>query len=134
MCQCFGVGTSYGSWLGLTIPAYGWDVTGSLTIDGLHRLGFPILLWDVLQLFGYVKKPDYHGRLFHEFKIGRCEVRVDIPLNVKQPNLMAWSTSATGHHMSNTLEMVAHQALEMFCEQHLLDTADTPIALFPIRN
>jgi hypothetical protein len=34
--------------------------------------------------------------------------------------------------MSDTLEMVAHQALEMFCEQHLLDTADTPIALFPI--
>jgi hypothetical protein len=27
MCQCFGVGISYGSWLGLTIPAYGWDVT-----------------------------------------------------------------------------------------------------------
>jgi hypothetical protein len=27
MRQCFGVGTSYGSWLRLTIPAYGWDVT-----------------------------------------------------------------------------------------------------------
>jgi hypothetical protein len=27
MRQCFGIGTSYGSWLGLTIPAYGWDVT-----------------------------------------------------------------------------------------------------------
>jgi hypothetical protein len=47
---------------------------------------------------------------------------------------MAWSTLATGHDMSDTLEMVAQQALEMFCEQHLLDTADTPIALFPIRD
>jgi hypothetical protein len=36
--------------------------------------------------------------------------------------------------MSDTLEMFAQQALEMFCEQHLLDTADTPIALFPIRD
>jgi hypothetical protein len=27
MHQCIGVGTSYGSWLGLTIPAYWWDVT-----------------------------------------------------------------------------------------------------------
>jgi hypothetical protein len=27
MRQCFGVGTSYGSGLGLTIPALGWDVT-----------------------------------------------------------------------------------------------------------
>jgi hypothetical protein len=25
--QCFDVGTSYGSWLGPTIPAQGWDVT-----------------------------------------------------------------------------------------------------------
>jgi hypothetical protein len=27
MRQCFGVDTSYGSWLGLTISAYGWGVT-----------------------------------------------------------------------------------------------------------
>jgi hypothetical protein len=27
MRQCFVVGTSYGFWLGLTIPAQGWDVT-----------------------------------------------------------------------------------------------------------
>jgi hypothetical protein len=27
MHQCFGVGTSYRSWFGLTIPVYGWDVT-----------------------------------------------------------------------------------------------------------
>jgi hypothetical protein len=27
MHQCFDVSTSYGCWLGLTIPAYGWDVT-----------------------------------------------------------------------------------------------------------
>jgi hypothetical protein len=47
---------------------------------------------------------------------------------------MAWSMSDSGHDMSDTLEMVAHQTLKMFCEQHLLDTADTPIALFPIRN
>jgi hypothetical protein len=30
MRQCFCVGTSYGSWLGLTIPAYGWDVTAGI--------------------------------------------------------------------------------------------------------
>jgi hypothetical protein len=81
---------------------------GSLTTDGLHRPGFPRLLWDVLQRFGYVEKPDYHNRVFHEFKFGRCEVRVDILINAKQPSWMAWSTSATGHEMSDTLEMVAH--------------------------
>jgi hypothetical protein len=30
MRQYFGVGTSYGSWLGLTTPAYGWDVTAGI--------------------------------------------------------------------------------------------------------
>jgi hypothetical protein len=29
MHQCFGVGTSYGFWLGLTIHAYGWGVTAA---------------------------------------------------------------------------------------------------------
>jgi hypothetical protein len=105
-----------------------------LTTDELHRWGFPLLLWDVLQCFSYVEKPDYYSRGFCEFQIGHCEVRVDILLNAKQSSWMAWSTSATGHDMSDTLEMVAHQALTMFCEQHLTDTADTPIALFPIRN
>jgi hypothetical protein len=32
MRQCFGVDTAYGSWLGLTIPAYGWDVTGRVPL------------------------------------------------------------------------------------------------------
>jgi hypothetical protein len=30
MRQCFGVGTSYGFWLGLIIPAWGWDVTAGI--------------------------------------------------------------------------------------------------------
>jgi hypothetical protein len=34
MRQCFGVDTSYGSWLGLTTLAYGWDVTRWPTIFG----------------------------------------------------------------------------------------------------
>jgi hypothetical protein len=106
----------------------------SLTTDGLHCPGFPLLLWDVLQSFGYLDKLDYHGRVCHKFQIGHCKVHIDIPLNANQPSWMAWSMSATGHDMSDTLEKVAHQALEMFCEQHLVDTDDTPIALFPIQN
>jgi hypothetical protein len=38
MRQCFGVGTSYGSWLGLTIPAQGWDVTVELAVEPLGEL------------------------------------------------------------------------------------------------
>jgi hypothetical protein len=99
---------------------------GSLTTNELHRQGFPRLLWDVLQRFGNMEKLNYRGCVFHEFKIRRCEVCVDIPLNTKQLSWIAWSMSATRHDVSDTLEMVAHQALEMFCEKHLSDTVDTP--------
>jgi hypothetical protein len=81
-----------------------------------------------------VEKPNYHGHVFREFKIGHCEVRIDILLNAKQLSWMASSTSAIGHDISDTLEMVTHQSLEMLCEQHLSDTTSTPIALFPIQN
>jgi hypothetical protein len=46
-------------------------------------------LWDVLQRFGYMKKPNYHSHVFCEFQFGRCEVSVDIALNAKQPSWMA---------------------------------------------
>jgi hypothetical protein len=36
--------------------------------------------------------------------------------------------------MHDTLEKAAHRALLEFCEWHLADTADSPIAMFPIRN
>jgi hypothetical protein len=37
MRQCFGVGTSYGSWLGLTIPAWGCNVTGVPVAEPSHH-------------------------------------------------------------------------------------------------
>jgi hypothetical protein len=36
MRQCFSVATSYESWLGLTIPAWGWDVTLYIIQNHLH--------------------------------------------------------------------------------------------------
>jgi hypothetical protein len=32
MLQCFDVGTSYESWLGLTTLALGWDVTAGIRV------------------------------------------------------------------------------------------------------
>jgi hypothetical protein len=45
---------------------------------------------------------------------------------------MAWSTSARGDDIGDTLEGAAQQALMEFCERHLQDTAGTFVALFPI--
>jgi hypothetical protein len=46
MCQCFGVGTSYGSWLGLTTHVSGWDVTGSSILDMIENIIITICALD----------------------------------------------------------------------------------------
>jgi hypothetical protein len=45
---------------------------GWLRCDGLHHLGFRILLRDVLHYFGYTGGPAYRGRLYREFRHGHC--------------------------------------------------------------
>jgi hypothetical protein len=53
MRQCFGVGT-YGSWLGLTIPALGWDVTNEKFFDWPQDS-----IWIYLNLVLFFLKVDY---------------------------------------------------------------------------
>jgi hypothetical protein len=86
----------------------------------------------VLQHFGYEGKPKYHGGVVREFQLVRCEVHVDIPINAKQSSWAAWSTSATTNGMHDTVEMAAHRALTEFYEQHLMDTTESVLALFPV--
>jgi hypothetical protein len=40
---------------------------GRLRTRGLHRHGFPLLLWDALMQIGYGDRaPDYYGQLYEE--------------------------------------------------------------------
>jgi hypothetical protein len=112
-----------------TLGADGW-----FRYDGLHRLGFPTLLRDVLHRFGYMGFPTYRGRLYRQFVVGRCKVHVDISAHPTDPTMMAWFTTARGDNLDNTLERVAHQALTEFCERHLPVLGDTAIALLPVQN
>jgi hypothetical protein len=112
-----------------TLGANGW-----LRYDRLHRLGFPTLLRDVLHHFGFLRTPMYRGRLCREFGHGSCEVHVDILPHPSDPSLTAWFTMTTGDNVDDTLERVANLALIEFCERHLSDTADTPVALLPIQD
>jgi hypothetical protein len=48
MRQCFSVGTLYGSWLGLTTLAQGWDVTVTLADSYVYALQD-----DLFFLWGY---------------------------------------------------------------------------------
>jgi hypothetical protein len=112
-----------------TLGADGW-----LRCDGLHRLGFPTLIRDVIHRFGHMGTPAYHGRPYREFRSGRCEVHVDIPAHPSDPGVMAWFTTATGDDLDDTLERAAHQDLTEFCERHLSGLVGTAITLFPIQN
>jgi hypothetical protein len=97
-----------------TLGADGW-----FCYDGLHRPGFPTLLWDVLHHFGYTGLPTYRGIPYHQFGLGRCKVHVDISAHPTDPTMTAWFTTARGDDLDNTLERTSHQALMEFCECHL---------------
>jgi hypothetical protein len=110
-----------------TLGADGW-----VHCDGLHRSGFPMLLWDVLHRFGYTGTPTYRGHMYHEFRHSHCEVHVDTMTHPSYPTMTAWFTTAEGDNLNDDLEMVAHQALMEFCEHHLPGLDGTAIALLPI--
>jgi hypothetical protein len=112
-----------------TLGANGW-----FRCDGLHRPGFPTLLWDILHRFGYTGLPAYRGRPYCQFGLGRCKVHVDIPAHPTDPTMTAWFTTARGDDLDDTLKRAAHQALTEFCERHLPVLGDTAIAMLPIRN
>jgi hypothetical protein len=72
--------------------------------DGLHRPGFPTLLRDVLDRFGYMGLPAYRGRPYHQFGQGHCKVHVDILAHSTNLTMMACFTTAWGDDLVDTLE------------------------------
>jgi hypothetical protein len=112
-----------------TLGADGW-----FRCDGLHHPWFPTLLRDVLHCFSYTGLPTYHGHLYHQFRLGRYKVHVDIPAHPTDPTIMAWFTTARGDDLDDTLERAAHHALMEVCWCHLSILSDTAIALLPIWN
>jgi hypothetical protein len=110
-----------------TLRGDGW-----LHCDGLHRPGFLTLFRDVLHSFGHTGTPVYRGHLYHEFGPRRCKVHVGIPAHPSDLDMTAWSTTALGDNLDDTLERAAHQALTEFCECHLPGLASIAIAMFPV--
>lgn len=99
----------------------------------LHRGGFPSLLWDTLQEFGYVEPPEYVGREYIELGFHCCEVVLDIPSTPAHPGWAPWRVVAHGHKLTDTWEIAAFEALTKFCEKHPEEIVGTPAAFFPIR-
>jgi hypothetical protein len=76
----------------------------------LHRLGYkgPI--------------PTYRCHPFQAHGLSACEVRVEIPFDPMAP------------FRGDAVEKMVHMALTALCKHSLTITADTPLAVFPIRN
>jgi hypothetical protein len=104
-----------------------------LRMRGLHRHGFPLLLWDALVQTGYGDiAPEYYGRLYEEHELQRCKVYVDILSHLVFPDGSPWSTWAIGANMDDAMEKAAHMALIALCSPNLAATTGMPISLHPI--
>jgi hypothetical protein len=108
---------------------------GYLCMRGLHRHGFPLLLWDALVQIGYGDRaPEYYGQLYEEHGLQRCEVYVDIPSHPVFPDGSPWSTWAIGDNMDDAMEKAAHMTLISLCSQNLAANAGMLISLYPIQD
>jgi hypothetical protein len=92
------------------------------------------MLRDMLHRFGYMGLPAYRGHPYHQFRLRRCKVHVDILAHPTDPTMTAWFTTAQGDDLDDTLERAAHQALTELCENQLPVLGNTTIALLPVRN
>jgi hypothetical protein len=89
---------------------------GHLSMRGLHRHGFPLLLWDTPVQTGYGDRaPEYYDRLHEEHNLQRCELYVDIPSHPVFPEGSPWSTWAIGANKDDAIEKAAHIALNALC-------------------
>jgi hypothetical protein len=106
-----------------------------LRTRGLHRYGFPLLLFDALVQIGYGDKaPEYYGRLYEEHVLQHCEVYVDILSHPVFSNGSLWSTWAIRANMDDAMEKAAHMSLTAMCSQHLIATTGMPISLYPVQD
>jgi hypothetical protein len=106
-----------------------------LRTRGLHRHGFPLLLWDALVQTSYRdRSPEYYGRLYEQHGLQRYEIYVDIPSHLVFPDGSLWSMWAIGGDMDDAMEKAAHMALTALCSQNLAATAGMPISLYPIQD
>jgi hypothetical protein len=113
------------------LPRFFWDSAGHAHTNALHWEGFPRLLWESLQVFGYTEPPPYDGVEYDEEDVPRCRVKMTIP---PHPTLSLWSpieVNVVGHRLADTFEAAAIEAIHTFCDQHPEEVAGYPIGLFP---
>jgi hypothetical protein len=113
------------------LPRFFWDSAGHAHTNALYWEGFPRLLWESLQVFGYTEPPPYDGVEYDEEGVPRCRVKMIVP---PHPTLSLWQpfeVNVIGHRLIDTFEAAAMEAIHIFCNQHPEEVAGYPIGLFP---
>jgi hypothetical protein len=112
-------------------PKIFWDHEGHAHTNALHWEDFPRLLWESLQLFCYTKPPQYDGVEYSEEGVPRCRLKMTIPQHPFHSLWQPIEINVVGYCLVDTIEAVALEAINIFCDQHPEEVAEYPIGLFP---
>jgi hypothetical protein len=114
----------------MTVDAQAWT-----HLNCLEEGGFPALLWDTLNDFGYTAYPEYSAReLMTIGQLLRWEVKVKIPVCPTHPTWEEWKVKAQGLNLADTVQRAALEALATFCEKHADLVASTAAKVIPLRK
>jgi hypothetical protein len=95
------------------------DVESWTLLNYLEKGGFPALLWDILEDFGYTTYPEYSTcEVMTTGQLLRCEVKVKISVCPTNPAWEEWDCKAQGRNLSDTVQKAAFEALTTFCGKH----------------
>jgi hypothetical protein len=100
------------------------DVESWTLVNYLEEGGFPALLWDTLNDFGYTTYPEYSTReVMTTGQLLHCEVKVKISVCPTNPAWEEWECKAQGRNLSDTVQKAALEALTTFCGKHPAEIA-----------
>jgi hypothetical protein len=110
-------------------PANGGDTRFSS--DFLSHVGFPFILWEVLNSAGYPTPPLYTVQLYEEHRVPRCRVWLTLEAHPLQPSWHSLDSKTIGFRTDDTTEAVAMKTLTTLCGYHPLEMVMHPLGLFP---
>jgi hypothetical protein len=109
------------------------DVEAWTLVNYLEEGGFPALLWDTLDDFGYTAYPEYSTReVMTTGQLLRCEVKVKIPVCPTNPAWEEWECKAQGRNLADTVQKSALEALTTFCGKHPDEVAGSATKVIPV--
>jgi hypothetical protein len=89
-----------------------------------------MVLYATTARLGISDHPEYVGREFVEEGMKYYKVMVHIGASDRSPEMRPWCVTATGSHLSDTYQLVAHKALKCLCQMCESHMDPTPMKHF----